>query len=213
MKLLKFGLELPFLMAAEPYQQDSWGWQLRQLQQRLGEWWEKLTTRTAENLDIPAPTWLDHPLWAAIAKAIFWIVTIGLVVWLGWVLWKLCNPYIYRWRQGRDRFSHPPQQSSPAEMAAAQWLAKSRQFQRQGDYRQACLCLYRAMLQQLHDRGIAPHNPSRTDGEYLQIIQQLPQPQPYQALLVAHQQLCFSDRPASESLWKNCQQAYRALRP
>jgi hypothetical protein len=69
-----------------------------------------------------------------------------------------------------------------------------------------------AMLQRLNDTGIVQHEPSRTDGEYLQLlIQQLPQPRPYQTLLMTHQQLCFSNVEASPSLFEQCQQAYREI--
>jgi hypothetical protein len=67
------------------------------------------------------------------------------------------------------------------------------------------------MLQRLNDTGIVKDQPSRTDGEYLQLVQQLPQPQPYQTLLITHQELSFSNAEASPSLFDECQQAYREI--
>jgi hypothetical protein len=98
-----------------------------------------------------------------------------------------------------------------SEVLIANWLQRSQKFQQQGNYREACLCLYKAMLQRLNDTGIVKDQPSRTDGEYLQLVQQLPQPQPYQTLLITHQKLCFSNAEASPSLFDECQQAYREI--
>jgi hypothetical protein len=64
-----------------------------------------------------------------------------------------------------------------------------------------------AMLQKLNDRGIAPHQLSRTDGEYLQIIQTLPNFNAYQILLINHQKLLFANQKATLNMWKECQQA------
>jgi hypothetical protein len=68
-----------------------------------------------------------------------------------------------------------------------------------------------AMLQRLNDSGLAPHHSSRTDGEYLQLVQQLSQPQPYQTLIMTHQRLCFSNAEVSSAVFEQCQQAYREI--
>ncbi|MEG4005235.1 hypothetical protein QUA41_00410 [Microcoleus sp. Pol11C1] len=52
-------------------------------------------------------------------------------------------------------------------MSVAKWLLRSQKLQQQGKYRQACRCLYLAALQPLNDAGTAIHQPSPTDGEYL----------------------------------------------
>jgi hypothetical protein len=67
-----------------------------------------------------------------------------------------------------------------------------------------------ATLQRLHDSAIAPHQPSRTDGEYLQLVQQLPQSQSYQALIATHEQLCFNAEIVPEN-FSQCQQAYQEI--
>jgi len=211
MKLFRSCWESSPAIAATSYKKDGFGWQLQRLLQRLGEWWEKFTAPVQENAQLPDSTWWAHPLWEAIAKTVFWLALAGLVLWLIWALGKLLTPYWHRWWRAGDRASRSPRPSKPQDISVAGWLARSRKFQQSRNYRQACICLYRAMLQQLHDRGLAPHDPSRTDGEYLQIIQQLPHPQPYRLLFLAHQQLCFSRITASESLWESCQQAYRSL--
>ena len=56
------------------------------------------------------------------------------------------------------------------------------------------------------------HQPSRTDGEYLQLIQQLPQPAPYETVIAIHQQLYFGNAEASQSTFEQCQQAYQQIK-
>jgi hypothetical protein len=192
---------------AAPYQKNSLGWQVYKLQQRLEQWWERFTDRS---FDPPgdAPD-IDTAVWQFLAKTIFWSVLAVLAIWVLWALAKWLTPYAKSWLNPDSRLHDRGDRDR--EITVAEWLSRSRRYANGGNYRQACICLYLAMLQRLHDRGIAPHQPSRTDGEYLQIIQQLPQPQPYQTLLVAHQQLCFSNAPASLTLWQQCQQAYQEL--
>ncbi|WP_445243270.1 MULTISPECIES: DUF4129 domain-containing protein [unclassified Microcoleus] len=67
-------------------------------------------------------------------------------------------------------------------------------------------------MQRLNDAGTAIHQPSRTDGEYLQLIQQLPQPVPYETLIRIHQQLYFRHREASASTFEQCQQAGQQIK-
>jgi len=67
-------------------------------------------------------------------------------------------------------------------------------------------------LQRLNDVGTAIHQPSRTDGEYLQLIQQLPQPAPFDILIKIHQQLFFENREPSASTFEECQQAYQPIK-
>ncbi|MEG4036609.1 DUF4129 domain-containing protein [Microcoleus sp. w1-18aA5] len=90
-------------------------------------------------------------------------------------------------------------------------MLRSQKLQQQGKYRQACHCLYMALLQRLNDAGTVVYQPSRTDGEYLQLIQQLPQPVPYETLIRIHQQLYFRNRRADPSTFEQCQQAYQQI--
>jgi len=68
------------------------------------------------------------------------------------------------------------------------------------------------VLQRLNDAGTAVHQPSRTDGEYLELIQQLPQPVPYETVITIHEQLHFGTREASASTFEQCQQAYQQIK-
>ncbi len=195
-------------MPTGSFEKNSLGWQLRQLQQRVGEWWELQTDKFKDSIpDVSVPSWLDSPL----LGIIFGGLLVLLLLWVAWQILRLLRPYFYSFRSQLSQPVDRTAQTQVAELSVAGWWLRSQKFQQQGNYRQACLCLYRAMLQQLNDSGIAPHQSSRTDGEYLQLIQQLSQPQPYQNLLVIHQQLCFGNAEASPLLFDECQQAYRQI--
>ncbi|MEC4804261.1 MAG: DUF4129 domain-containing protein [Jaaginema sp. PMC 1079.18] len=191
--------------------QNSLGWQFHLFQKRLGEAWEYWTSRWGKGL---SDSWdRDWSNWQDLTNFVFWGLLVMLSIWLLWLLGKALLPRLWA-RLRYSRLQKRSQRTRAATTSVAsvnQWWARSQSFAQGGDYHQACIAVYLAMLQHLHDRGIAPHKSSRTDGEYLKIIQQLPQPQPYQTLLITHQQLCFSDRPASLQLWEQCQQAYKGI--
>ena len=199
-------------MPAGSFEKNNWGWQLSQLQQRIGEWWELQTSRFSPDIpNMSMPSWLKSPLLWLIAKAAFWVLLAFLLSWAVLQIMRSLSPYFYSLRNQLNQPADKAAKTPISESSVAEWLQRSQKFQQQGNYREACLCLYMAMLQRLNDSGIAPHQPSRTDGEYLQLIQQLPQPQPYQTLLITHQELCFSDTEASPSVFEQCQQAYREI--
>ena len=189
------------------FQKNGVGWQWLKLQQRFNEWWELQTARAA---DSDLPNWFDSPVWEILAKGIFWIVVVGLSAWLLWVLWQLLEPYFYTAFKFPQQ-SQKAQHKMPKDVSASVWIERAQKYQERGNYREACVCLYMAMLQRLHDLEIAPHQPSRTDGEYLQIVGELPQPEPYQVLLATHQGLRFGNTEPTRSLFKQCLQAYQRI--
>lgn len=198
-------------MSTGSFEKNSLGWQLAYMQQQLGEWWELQTSRFAPNIpNMSLPSWLSSSLLWTIVKITFWLLLAFVLSWI--VVWMMrrLSPYFYSLRNQWREESEPGKIIS-RELTIRDWLKQSQKFQQQGNYREACLCLYKAMLQQLNDSGIATHQSSRTDGEYLQLIQQLPKSSPYQILLMTHQQLCFSNIEASLSLLEECQQAYREI--
>jgi hypothetical protein len=189
------------------FEKNSIGWQLSQLQQRVGEWIELQMVRLNKNLpQLPAgiPSWLVEGL-----KAIAWIVAIALVLWLAWYVWRRLEPYFMglRNRHATGKHSAPRTSEIPVEV----WLKRSQTYFSQGNYREACRCLYMATLQLLHERAIARHQLSRTDREYLQLVQQLPQSQSYRTLITTHEQLCFSNGEILPETFEQCQQAYRDI--
>ncbi len=199
-------------MPAGSFEKNNWGWQLSQLQQRFGEWWELQTTRFSPDIpNMSLPSWLKSPLLWLVVKAAFWVLLAFLLCWVAVQIMRSLSPYFYSLRNQLNQSADKATKTSASESSVAGWLQRSQKFQQQGNYREACLCLYMAMLQRLNDTGVAPHQLSRTDGEYLQLIQVLPQPQPYQTLLMTHQKLCFSHTEASLSVFEQCQQAYREI--
>ena len=199
-------------MPTDSFEKNSLGWQLGQLQQRFGEWWELQTSQfSPKRPEASVPSWLNSPILWLVARAAFWLLLALLLSWAALQIVRLLSPYFYSLRNQLSQPDDKARETLVSELSVAEWLERSQKFQQQGNYQEACLCLYKAMLQRLNDAGIAPHQSSRTDGEYLQLIQQLPQPQPYQTLLMTHQQLCFSNAEASPSVFEQCQQAYREI--
>ncbi len=93
-------------------------------------------------------------------------------------------------------------------------LERSQQLYCQGNYREACRCLYLAILQHLHDTKVIIHKPSRTDGEYLQLLRStVTSMQPYETLITTHEQSCFSDTEILSENYEQCRQAYREIFP
>ena len=199
-------------MSKGSFEKDSLGWQLSQMRQQIGEWWELQTSRFSP--DVPnasLPSWWNSPILQAIAKAAIWALVIFLVIWVGWQLWRWLQPYVYSFTQQFNQPVTTATKTPAKELSVDSWLQRSQKFQQQGNYREACQCLYMAMLQRLNDSGIAPHELSRTDGEYLKIVRHLPKPKPYQTLLTIHQRLCFSKAEASTSVFVMFLHSYEVI--
>lgn len=191
------------------FAQDGPRWQLNQLQRRVVEWleWQFRGDPNEPNPEVPdlSTFWQrlgDLALWSAIAL---------LVVLISWLVWQVLRPYWLTWRhQSRQRLQLDTSAETQTQSVQA-WQQQARRYQRDGNYTQACLCLYLGMLQRLDDLGIAPHQPSRTDGEYQRALAGLAYATPYYTLLAMHQNLKFGNQPASAELVERCLQAYAQL--
>lgn len=190
------------------FEKTSLSWQIRQLQQRMGEALERLFAREDQNdvnFNWQLPDWLE--------EALFWLIAIGLILWAGWQLYKLLQPYFSSYFQPNTP-TPPLPPGRTVELTASDWLKRSRQSQQQGNYREACRALYMAALQQLNDKDLIRQELSRTDGEYLNLIQDLQNlsaSQPYQTLIHIHERLCFSDTTISAEVFDRCWAAYREI--
>lgn len=193
-------------MASGTFEKTSLDWQLQQFQQRIGEWLERIFSN-GEQSDSDQPNW-EIPDW--LQKALFWLIVIGLILWAGWQLYKLLQPYFSNYFQF-SRLSSAAASDRTTVLTASDWLSRSRQAQQQGNYREACRALYMAALQHLNDKDLIRQEPSRTDGEYLSLIQELSASQPYQTLIHTHECLCFSDAAISADVFDRCWQAYREI--
>ncbi len=199
------------------FEEHNWGWQLQQWGQQFGEWWELHTQQLTRNLpELLLADWLKYlalPPW--VYQLLFWLLVGLVLIIFGLFLVRVGIPFFRGYlKKIRDR-SNPDKyrKSKPlvTKLPVSQWLRRSQQFQTQGDYTEACRCLYFALLQQLDDREIVPQQPSRTDREYQELLAPLPQISLYKILLRTHEELCFSTRPISAERFTQCQQALEEI--
>jgi hypothetical protein len=194
------------------YDKNNLGWRLYLLQKRLQEWWELQTTQAWQKVEgAPLFDWLDSEVVRFMARVAFWAILALVVIWAGGQLINGLSRYVYRLRKDSSPSLLRVNQTEFKSLDSNAWLRESLHFEQQGNYREACLSLYRGMLQLLHDRGIAPHQESRTDGEYLNLVSYLPQWLSCHTLIMTHQRLCFGRVDASPSLFQDCLQAYREI--
>lgn len=133
------------------------------------------------------------------------------MIWTSWQIYTWLEPYwVNYWRSGQGG-NRIVVQSPTAAPSLAEWLRQAHVTQQQGDYRTACRALYMATLQQLSERGLISQALSRTDGEYLHLVQTQNLPQPYQILIRTHERLCFDQVAASPEIYDRCWQAYQEI--
>jgi hypothetical protein len=199
-------------MTTSSFEKDSLDWKLQQIQQQLGEWWELQLKKFNFGFSNPSiPSWEGwNWLWESLEKVLLILLSL-LIIWVIWRIVQRLFPYFRTLRTQLNQSGDIIGNLVEKESSVIEWLKRSRKFQQQGDYYRACRCLYLAMLQQLHDTGIAPHQGSRTDEEYRLLILQLPQPDSYETLFKIHQQLCFGSQEASVNIFVRCQQACREI--
>ena len=108
-----------------------------------------------------------------------------------------------------------------AQHSVSYWWWQAQTVAKAGNYGEACKALYRATLQQLHEREVLRHLSSRTDGEYLTGLAKrlsrnageegLSVPRPYQLLIGTHERLTFGGAIASAEMFKRCRRAYEEI--
>lgn len=202
-------LIIPHKMSNNSFEQDSLSWQLQQLQQQITEWWEwQLQIWDFDTPDTNSdPIWWDSPLTWIILKGLLWFTLAVTLSWLAILIIRKLEPYFYSLQ--KLNLSGKNSQKPGTKLSPNHWVQKAKKYQKQGNYREACRSLYFALLQHLHETNLIQHQESRTDGEYRQLVTQIPRADPYQTILKIHEQLLFSNLEASESLLKKCQQAYQ----
>jgi hypothetical protein len=184
-------------------EKTSWRWQLEQLQQQLGEWIEVKFRSDDRDLNFDIfPPWLGPLL-----VRLVWLLLAGLVIWFAY---RIIYPYWQQWvrqnKQPKSELAEPVQVYTVAEL-----LTKSQQFQQDGDYTQASRWLYLAMLQRLNDADLIPHQFSRTDREYINVLSAIPIVNVGEILVSIHEQLHFGNRQIASADFDRCQQAYRQI--
>lgn len=200
-------------MSTGLFKQDGLGWRIDLIKQRFSEWIEYKTSQ----LDLDNDSWdlsfLKSELLWQVIKFCLWSIIAVLLVWITWQIWLLLRPYWKRWQRQSDRLAQDLKPIPTVKQSAADWVERSQTARINGNYRQAILCLYQGMLQLLDERDVIPAQLSRTDEEYRRSLNklQVSSTQPYELLLSIHQRLCFSSAEASQSLFEQCQQAYRQI--
>ncbi|MCT7983368.1 DUF4129 domain-containing protein [Laspinema sp. A4] len=192
-------------MATESFENDSIGWQIQLLGQKISEWWELEMAK----LELPEFPQLEISGLDQVARVLGWTIALLLAVWFFWRLSDVLVPYLYR-RLGPTRV-RAKETTLTSRLSVEEWLKRSRQFQGRGNYGEACRCLYLAMLQGLNDRGIIPHQPSLTNREYQALLQQSQRNQAYQILFETHEQFYFSNQEITSDKWRECQKAYQEI--
>lgn len=198
------------MSATEEFAKTSWDWQLSLFRRQVGEWIEFQLSRLTSPFPEFNPKWsLDLPWLVNLIKALTWLLIIVILAWLVWQLWRVLEPYLYSWR--KQKTLKKANNNQLTQSSVQDWVRQSQVYFQQGNIKAACLCLYQATLQRLHDTGIAPDQASRTDGEYQQLLANLPQSAAYQTLIATHEQLCFSNAEISAANFEQCQQAYQEI--
>jgi hypothetical protein len=193
----------------------SWLWELQKLFQNAGEWiWLQINKVQVDLPDLPA--WTLPDWWE---KVVLWLILVALgivLVLLAEQIWQWSQRSQWTWLRyyARRNITDLP---SSVSLSAGEWFTQAQQYQQQHNFKEACRSLYMALLQRLQESQVLTALPSRTDQEYATQLQAL-QPtkgisalQPYQTLLITHEQLCFSDREISAQDFQHCYQAYQAI--
>ena len=196
-------------MSIDSFEKTNWGWQFSQFQQQVGEWLEYQFSRF--NLNLPSlPKWSISPWVEKSLNLLFWLLLSLFLAWVIWLLWRKFSPYLNLML--RNPRATVGTKTAESELSVKQWIARSQELYRQANYPEACRCLYLAMLQYLHEKSILSHKLSRTDREYLQLLQlSVTSMQPYETLISTHEQICFSDTEVNHENYEQCQQAYREI--
>lgn len=193
---------------AGDFETTNLDWQIQLLRQRVGEWIELQFSRIqgpSLPRESPVPPW--------VLETLFWVTVAGFLIWAGLQVYRILSPYwahLLSQRQSQRTASRVA--TAPPPLTVEEWWQQAQRLRQQGKDQEACRALYLGMLQVLNDRNLVPLQASRTDGEYLQFIQQLPAPQPYQILLAIHEQLYFGNLAVSVDLFERCQRAYQEIK-
>ncbi|MGB3694239.1 MAG: DUF4129 domain-containing protein [Spirulinaceae cyanobacterium] len=187
------------------FDKNSLGWQLGILRQRLGEWLELNFSPRLPNFSLPSGS--VSPLVLGFIEFVLWLLLALAIAWTIWQLWLLLNPYFQDFGKQRNKKTQKGQKEA-LDISVSAWLARAQKMQQQGNYKEACFCLYQAMLKRLDEKEIISQELSRTDGEYRQLVRNTSQPEPYNTLLNSHEELCFSQAEASQEIFAECKEAY-----
>ncbi len=195
-------------MLATAFEKSNLPWQIQLIKQRFGEWielklFELMPSKLPKLPHVSISPWL--------LDVLFWGLVLAFGTLVVWRLMPLLRQTWFALQRSTEGQAEPRSPIPPQDRTVAEWLQQAKTFQQQRNYAEACRALYMAMLQRLNDTKIALHEPSRTDGEYLRLVQSLTQSRPYRTLIQTHEQICFGNAQISDETYTLCQQAYREI--
>jgi hypothetical protein len=209
-------------MAKGEFQKTSWDWQASLFRQNLGEsseyqqkrffdWLESLFSPFKDILPDISPKWNIDQRLLDVLKILFWLALGLFLAWIALQLWREIRPYFYTW-WNQNIAAIKNGKIAETQLSSSTWLTRSQDFSRQGNYREACRCLYLSILEHLHEKEILPHKRSRTDAEYLQLLElSANSMQPYETLITTHERLCFDESQIVSDNYEQCQQAHTLI--
>ncbi len=194
-------------------EKNSIPWQISQLQTRFQEWQELTLLNIGKNVpDINIFSWLNNAFLLSFFKILFWVIVIVLTLFLALKISQLLENYLNKTKNKYSKFTSVKENKKEKILSIDEWLKRANFFREKGNYRDGIWCLYMAMLQQLNDQKIILHQDSRTDGEYLTIIQNMPKIHNYQTLLISHQKILFANQEATLNMWEECKIAFEKIK-
>ncbi len=192
-------------MLATAFEKSNLPWQIQLIKQRFGEWIE------LKLFELKPPNLPHFSILPGLLDMLFWGLVLAFGTLVVWRLMPLLRRAWFAFQRSTEGQAELRSPLPPPDLTVAEWLRQAKTFQQQGNYAEACRALYMAMLQRLNDTKIALHEPSRTDGEYLRLVQSLAQSRPYRTLIQTHEQICFGNAQISDETYALCQQAYREI--
>ncbi|APB32456.1 hypothetical protein GlitD10_0155 [Gloeomargarita lithophora Alchichica-D10] len=184
------------------YEQTSFDWQTRLLQQRLQEWWE--FTVASLNPNLPSLDGISVP--PLYIQILLWLGLAGVGIFLGLRLtrWGQSRPWgRWGWHQRITGIENVQTGDS--------WLEQAQIWHGQGNNTEAVRCLYFSLLEYLQiRRGISPLA-SRTDGEYRRLTQHFDFQESYDLFWRGHERICFRQETVSQEQWQTYWQAYQRV--
>ncbi|MCY7408498.1 MAG: hypothetical protein LH631_14300 [Alkalinema sp. CAN_BIN05] len=205
---------------AQDFEKTNLSWELKLGQQRIGEWFEQLTSgwnppqlpNNTPRPEVPPQTW----------EALYWLT---IVTGISFTLWKL-YPLLTRLI---NKKTTPPTRRPIAtpEPTTIQWLQQAKHAKANGDYTKATRALYFAALTRLKDREFLANDDSMTNGEYRTQLRQRKKSQKsdraYQTLANAHEAIYYNTDHNTETnnsknlgeqyleQYEDCDRAYRDI--
>lgn len=193
---------------AATIERTNWTWRIRTGQRWLSEWIELHT----QGWNVPE---VDLPGWElpnGLGRVLFWVLVIAAACLLGVYFVRLGLRWWHTFQPWRRAGVHRTTAIGDAASTPESWLRRALQMQPRGQYGEACQALYMSLLQYWSDRELIPFDASRTDGEYLGLIDRLDLPrEACRKLIGTHERLSFAGAIASADDYQQCYAAYQLV--